>query len=184
MAGTMESVKGYLDRQTYRMYLPLDSDQQFRQSSGSWVNLGSFGRVFRTDNVGTTAMTWTFRKPEDWVRGTTHPYLWVQAQDSGGGYGDELAFDVNGRFIPVETDYSVDGTHIQIIDDDDDMGSIPALEDELYRWDMQDSSHIKDIVTAGDGLITVRVRRIPDDSDSYVYFFGLELIYTPTVLER
>jgi hypothetical protein len=181
MGALYENQKDYVDRLTYRRWLPLDSDQLFRQSSGSWVNLSSFGRVYRTDNVATTAMTWTFPKPDDWIKGSLFGILWVQGEDSGGGWSDEIFFDINGRFIPEKTDYSNDGTHIQIIDDDDDMGSIPASADTLYRWDVRDSASIRDVAIYGPGLITVRVRRVSDVSDSYCYFFGLELQFYPTV---
>lgn len=178
MAGLVENQKGYVDRLTYRKYLALDSAEQFRASSGAWSTMGTYARVFRTDAVGTTNAVWAFRKPADWVRGTTFGYVWIRGVPVSAYTGDiNLTLDV--RLGKIDTAIATSGAHVVLVASDDTIDITTLTSRQLKRY--QFTTLTRDVSHAEDGLILVRLQRLVDTSDEQLDIFGVELIHYPTI---
>ena len=180
MAGLVGNQKEFVDRLTYQMYFSIDSDDQFRAQSGAWTLAGSYTNVWRSTN-GSTVVTWAVRKPEDWIRGETHAYVWWQGERNGIAYRADANLHVNVRLAEIGEDFATDGNHIELVNSNDTFNINTTTEDELLRYKM--ATVIQDVSHGNDGLLLVRLRRVASVSDDYMYFFGVELVHYPT-LER
>ena len=181
MAGLVGNQKEFVDRLTYRMYLPVDGDALFKADSGQWNAVGDIPRAWLSDNNGATDVTWTRQKPADWIRGETHVWLWIQGSKWVNPYTLNLNLQANVRLAPVGVDVMPPGGHIKLHESDEVFEiSTGAPQNLLTRYPM---TVIKDVSHGDDGLLFINIARRVDTADALLYMFGVELIHYPT-LER
>jgi hypothetical protein len=176
MAGLVSAQQWAVNIQSYRKWLPLDADANFRTANGSWENSGTIGRVWRSTN-DTNAIAWNVKKPEDWIRGVTLAYVWCTPRATG-AFEDDIDIRVKIELSPVGTDYEITGSRIVLMDSTPGW-TLDAGEEDL----LQKVEHVgePDVSHGEDGILIVRLLRVADTSDETLDIYGVELIHYPTI---